>query len=63
MLKRICDFCGAEINVYFPALDRDSKTQFYTLIKDRGTSDETECDICNECLKKIMVKKKERTGM
>ena len=54
MLKRICDFCGAEINVYIPDSDRDSKTQFYTLFKDRGTPDEIESDICNECLKKII---------
>lgn len=54
MLKRFCDFCGAEINVYYPDLDRDSKTQFYTLIKYRGESDERECDICNECLNKIL---------
>lgn len=55
MLKRICDFCDAEINTYIPDLDRDSKTQFYTLVKYRGTSDEIECDICNTCLKKILV--------
>ena len=54
MLKRFCDFCGEEINAYIPDLDRDSKTQFYTLIKDRGESSETECDICNTCLKKII---------
>lgn len=54
MLKLICDVCGKEINTYIPDLDRDSKTQFYTLIKYRGTSDERECDICNTCLKKII---------
>ena len=54
MIKRVCDFCGEEINAYIPDLDRDSKTQFYTLIKYRGTSDETESDICNKCLKKII---------
>lgn len=54
MLKRICDFCSEDINVYIPDLDRDSKTQFYTLIKYRGESYETECDICNKCLKKII---------
>lgn len=54
MLKRFCDFCDKEINVYFPDYDRDSRTQFYSLIKYRGTSDETACDICNTCLKKII---------
>jgi len=54
MLKRFCDFCGTEINYYIPDLDRDHKTQFYTLIKDRGESSEKECDICNECLRKII---------
>lgn len=54
MLKRICDICGAEINVHISDLDRDSQTQYYTLISDRGTPFETECDICNECLKKII---------
>ena len=54
MLKRICDFCGVEINVHIPNLDRDSQTHHYPLISDRGTPIETECDICNKCLKKII---------
>ena len=54
MLKRICDFCGVEICVQIPDLDRDSRTQYYTLIKYRGEPLETECDICNKCLKKII---------
>ena len=54
MLKRICDFCGVEINVHVPDLDRDSQTQYYTIIKNRGEPFETECDICNKCLKKII---------
>ena len=55
MLKRVCDFCGKELSVLVPDLDRDSQTQYYTLIANRGdTKFETECDICNECLKKII---------
>ena len=58
MLKRFCDFCGEEINVYIPDSDRDSKTQFYTLVKDRDLSSEIDCDICNKCLTKIINKAK-----
>lgn len=54
MLKRICDFCGEEMNAYIPDLDRDSQTQYYTLVKNLGESNQTEADICNKCLKKII---------
>lgn len=50
MLKRVCDFCGVEVGI-IP--DRDSRTQFYTLVKNIGEPNQTEADICNSCLRKI----------
>ena len=57
MLKRYCDFCGTEISVHIPDIDRDSKTQFYKLFYC-GEPFEKESDICNDCLKKIIESKK-----
>lgn len=52
MLKRVCDFCGEELSLYLP--ERDSRTQFYTLVKNIGEPNQTETDICNACLRKIV---------
>lgn len=51
MLKRVCDFCGEEMSLCSP--ERDSRTQFYTLVKNIGEPNQTEVDICNACLRKI----------
>lgn len=51
MIKRVCDICGIELSCVD---DRDSTTQFFTLIKNKGEANERECDICNTCLWKIL---------
>jgi len=51
MIKRVCDICNKELSFVD---DRDSTTQFFTLIKNKGEANERECDICNSCLWKII---------
>lgn len=51
MIKRVCDICGKELSFVD---DRDSTTQYYTLIKNQDEPNEREVDMCNECLKKII---------
>lgn len=50
MLKRYCDFCGAQIGS-IQLLDRTSYTQWYS-VTNAATKETT--DICNECLTKIV---------
>lgn len=55
MIKRYCDVCGKDINLYIEHVWRDSEMQFYTLTK-KHFNDRTdyEVDICNECLHKVV---------
>ena len=55
MIKRFCDVCGKEINRYIEHEWRDSKMQFYQLIrKNFDNRTDYEIDICNECLRKVV---------
>lgn len=46
-----CDICNKEMS--FLPFERDSETQYYTLINKYGGRD-LETDICNECMHKLI---------
>lgn len=54
MIKVFCDICQRSVDSMNRSVDyRDSKTQFYKLVRCTEFGEE-KVDICNECLRTII---------